>query len=364
MPYEVDFLPVGEKSKSGDAIALRFGPELTPGKQVVMVVDGGTKSSGEELVKHINDFYGQNHVDHVLLTHPHDDHSSGLTVVLENMTVGTLWMHTPWDSSAEIFQYITDARATKNGLENRLALSLSTAKDLHDLAKAKRIPVKEPFAGEFLTPEAVIIGPSKDYFTELAAQFAKYEGAPAPPSGLGLLGMISEAVLKAIEDAWDWECLGEPGPQDHDPINDSSAILLLNIDGRQIFLSGDAGVIPLGGAAEYATSIGLPINRPHVFKLPHHGSRRNVGPKILDTLMGPKVPKDRKSPDRSGVVSAAPEGKPKHPSQRVVNAAVRRNYTVIQTCGQKLCSYHGAPVRPNWVSAKQLDFLDRYEEGD
>jgi len=361
MPYEVDFLPVGEKSKSGDAIALRFGPELTPGKQVVMVVDGGTKSSGEELVKHINKYYGQNKVDHVLLTHPHDDHSSGLTVVLEKMTVGTLWMHTPWDSSKEIFQYITDARATKNGLENRLALSLSTAKDLHDLAKKKRITVKEPFAGEFLTDEAVILGPSKEYFTELAALFAKYQGAPATPSGIGLLGKIAEAVLKAIEDAWDWESLGEPGPQDHDPINDSSAILLLNIDGRQIFLPGDAGVIPLGGAAEYAASIGRPVIRPDVFKLPHHGSKRNVGPAILDSLMGPKVKEHERSANRSAVASVAPEGKPKHPSQRVINAAIRRNYHVVQTSGQKLCCRYNAPDR-GWSSAKQLDFLDRYED--
>ena len=26
---EIDFIPVGEESKSGDAIALRFGPKLT-----------------------------------------------------------------------------------------------------------------------------------------------------------------------------------------------------------------------------------------------------------------------------------------------------------------------------------------------
>ncbi len=38
--YEIDFLPVGNSERSGDAIAVRYG---TPGNYKVMVYDGGTK---------------------------------------------------------------------------------------------------------------------------------------------------------------------------------------------------------------------------------------------------------------------------------------------------------------------------------
>ena len=52
---EIDFLPVGNGDKSGDAIAVRYG---YPGNYKVMVYDGGTKESGEALVEHIRKHYG------------------------------------------------------------------------------------------------------------------------------------------------------------------------------------------------------------------------------------------------------------------------------------------------------------------
>ncbi len=63
MAYEIDFLPVGEGERSGDAIALRIGDLSARDKQLVLVIDGGTKESGEELVKHIKQYYQTDHVD-------------------------------------------------------------------------------------------------------------------------------------------------------------------------------------------------------------------------------------------------------------------------------------------------------------
>ena len=55
MQWEVDFLNVGEGERSGDAIALRFAPDLTraPEGQTVIVIDGGTQEAGQRLVEHI-----------------------------------------------------------------------------------------------------------------------------------------------------------------------------------------------------------------------------------------------------------------------------------------------------------------------
>ncbi len=55
MAYELDFLPIGDGERSGDAIALRFGnlavpKQQDPTQQTVVVLDGGTKESGAELV--------------------------------------------------------------------------------------------------------------------------------------------------------------------------------------------------------------------------------------------------------------------------------------------------------------------------
>ena len=47
MGFEVDFLPVGEGEKSGDAIAIRCGNlNGSRNEQFVMVIDGGTLDSG------------------------------------------------------------------------------------------------------------------------------------------------------------------------------------------------------------------------------------------------------------------------------------------------------------------------------
>ena len=64
--YQVDFLPVGDGAKSGDAIAMRFGDFSDAMKIYVVVIDGGFQSSGEALVSHIRTHYGTNYVDLVV----------------------------------------------------------------------------------------------------------------------------------------------------------------------------------------------------------------------------------------------------------------------------------------------------------
>jgi hypothetical protein len=57
MAYEIDFLPVGDGSKSGDAIALRYGNLGDPSQQMVIVIDGGYTDDGETLVDLIRTRY-------------------------------------------------------------------------------------------------------------------------------------------------------------------------------------------------------------------------------------------------------------------------------------------------------------------
>lgn len=51
--YEIDFLPVGNGERSGDAIAIRYGSQ---DNYKIMVYDGGTKESGQALVDHIKKY--------------------------------------------------------------------------------------------------------------------------------------------------------------------------------------------------------------------------------------------------------------------------------------------------------------------
>ena len=111
MGYEIDFLPVGTGECSGDAIALRFGSlQGSRNEQTVIVIDGGYKEDGEKLIEHIKTFYGTGSVDLVISTHPDNDHSSGLAAVLEELKVGRLWMHKPWEHTDDIARMFHDGR--------------------------------------------------------------------------------------------------------------------------------------------------------------------------------------------------------------------------------------------------------------
>jgi hypothetical protein len=47
MAYQIDFFPVGEGSRSGDAIAMRFGDFSDHMKTQVVVIDGGSRVRGK-----------------------------------------------------------------------------------------------------------------------------------------------------------------------------------------------------------------------------------------------------------------------------------------------------------------------------
>lgn len=122
MAYEIDYIRVGDGEKGGDAITFRYGDFSSPSTQNVVVIDGGTKESGKALVEHIKRHYGTTHVDLVIASHLHNDHISGLTEVLEQLTIGGIVAHCPWDYT-EAIQKMTNTSSTANKLETKLEKS-------------------------------------------------------------------------------------------------------------------------------------------------------------------------------------------------------------------------------------------------
>src|SRR5713101_8751347 len=94
MDCEIEFMPVGDASKAGDAIVVRYGDVAA---YELMIVDGGNLDSGKLLVDHIREHFGKEAVvSHVVLTHADADHASGLREVLFEVTVRNLWLNLPW----------------------------------------------------------------------------------------------------------------------------------------------------------------------------------------------------------------------------------------------------------------------------
>ncbi len=371
MDYEVDFLAVGDGERSGDAIALRFGNLGGPrNEQFVAVIDGGTKDSGEKLVKFVRQRYGADTLDLAVSTHPDGDHASGLAVVLEQLTVIELWMHRPWEHSAEIRNMFRDGRITDQSLDERLRASLEDANELERIAKRKGIRIVEPFAGETTAGRFLrVLGPTRPYYEELLPHFRDCpETKTAAFSVLNGIYRAGATVLEAarkVLESWGIETLTDPEEDATSAENNSSVILLLNIDGQQrVLFTADAGVPALERAASYAESLGIPLNTVPRVQIPHHGSKRNVGPTILDRIIGPKLPQgDPKVDSKNAIASAAPEGEPKHPAKKVLNAFKRRGARCHSTKGSDLCwSTPGASAREGYGPAPSEPFYSEVDE--
>lgn len=359
MGYEVDFLPVGSGDCSGDAIAVRFGNlHGRRDEQAIIVIDGGYQDSGEKLVAHINKYYKTNVVDLVISTHPDNDHSSGLSVVLDEMQVGTLWMHKPWEHTEDIAKMFQDGRVTDMSVAEGIRKSLDSARGLERIAKRKGIAIFEPFTGTNAWDAAVqIVGPTVEYYESLLCDF---RCTPKPKQGvLASVGkMLSEAVASVLE-SWDRETLTDSGVTHAE--NNSSAIVLIRPEpSHAILFTADAGIPALTLAADILDGAGFDYNTIKLIQVPHHGSRRNVGPTVLDRLLGPKKTTDARL--RSAFVSAGKDGAPKHPAKKVTNAFRRRGAYVYGTmAGSAICHPHDAPDR-GWGGATLLPLYTTVEE--
>lgn len=361
--FELDFLAVGNGERSGDAIVLRWGNlNGSQGNQFVMVVDGGTQESGKGIVEHIRNYYLTDYIDLVVSTHPDADHASGLSVVLEEMEVGRLWMHRPWEHASEIRGLFKNGRITEKGLRETIRKSLEDARELETIANLKRIPIEEPFSDVGTSYQGIhIINPSVKFYEGLLPYFRETPEPKAEPSLLEKFISGTKEMIKRTAENWGIETLSDPEDGATSAENNSSVVLLLRIDGHDILLTGDAGVPALTEAAESAEKLGVNLQTLSFIQIPHHGSKRNVGPTILNRIVGPK--KQQRLTNCTAFISASKEGEPKHPAKKVVNAFKRRGAEVYATQGITVNHRsNDAPVRWGWRPVTPLPFYEQVEE--
>jgi beta-lactamase superfamily II metal-dependent hydrolase len=349
---EIDFLAVGENSKSGDAIAMRFG-NLTGGKwnsQYVVVVDGGDSSAGEAMIGHIRGNYNSKRIDRVILTHPDGDHASGLRKVLREMVVGKVWMHRPWNHWKELYKYCQDGRITTNSFGERLRRDYDYADQIENIAQERNVPIFAPRQGNSFTVDdeklITVLGPGKDFYLNMIQESDK---TPR---------MLTESTAKSFSHVkvQKYETMDistenlAPVSEPTSPENNMSLVLYLTIAGKKILLTGDAGCDGLYKAIYYAKQSNFDLKNLDLLQVPHHGSRHNLSQGILSELYAP-----------IGVISCARNGEPSHPSQIVVNSLIRRGIAPYCTKGNSLHWRVNVPSRDGWGSVSPMDFKNIVE---
>lgn len=352
--YEIDFIPVGEGEKNGDAIAMRITEN---GETEIYVIDGGTKASGEALVQHVRDYYGTDRVDYLISTHPDMDHISGLRVVLEKLKVRELWMHKPWEHASKIINDILDGRVTQHSLSERIKESVRLATEVEKMAKEKNVKVCEPFQGAKIGSYFYVLSPSKEWYIELLKNFDKMP--PTKSTSMPKCQAFASSTDDTAYEDWYNETLKEDG--ETSVRNESSAVLLgILPDNYGVLFTGDAGREALTKAYEYAWDCDYDLQQCQFVQMPHHGSRRNVSPGLLDMLLGPILPEGSPAEKTSYVNTS--KGSSDHPRKSVVNAFIRRGVKVITTKGDIICHRSGYHPRIGWGSVQPLKLSRKVEK--
>lgn len=334
--YEVDFLPVesdsGKGSKSGDAITMRFEHD---GRQVVVVIDAGYSKVGDEVADHVAKYYKTAHVDLIISTHPDADHLNGIETLLERVTVGELLIHDPRAHFANL-----------DGFSN-----LEVVERLIGVAISAGVTVTEPFAGLSRFDGAIqILGPTLDYYeSQIQAQMDEerqgFVASSVREAKTAVFAAGRDLLTRAMA-YFPSETLTDEGVVRGR--NNSSVITLAQIDGERMLFTGDAGSEALGHASDkYEAGFGSFSSAPlDFFQAPHHGSKRNLGPSILNRMLGSA---DSPVGELEAFISSA-KASEKHPSPKVVNALSRRGCSVSATEGRTICHRKGYANRVGWTT--------------
>jgi beta-lactamase superfamily II metal-dependent hydrolase len=321
MKYEIDFLPVGEGS--GDAIVIRYGDDEKG--YFLHVVDGGRTATAETITNHINKYYPGYFIDHMVLSHADDDHATGLIGVMEKFDVKHLWMNRPWLYADQILDEF-HGNFTLQGLIDDIKDRHPYLLELERLANKNGTQIHDVFQGAKIGAFTVL-APKKERYINTISEFektpTKYASESAVERG-GLFRALVEAAKKKLEEHWDIETLSASTSTSYS--NESCVVQYAVLDKEGILLTADVGPTGLTEAAVYAAELGL--NRPKFVQVPHHGSRHNVTPSVLNSWLGQKQPKGTEV----GVAfCSVGSNKHEYPRGQVINAFMRRGFKIYST---------------------------------
>lgn len=338
---EVEFIPVGEKTDTGDAILCHFTQPGTTTDRIVLV-DGGFTDTADNIVLHVQKYYNTSRIDLMVCTHPDDDHINGLFGVLDQLDVTELAIYSP-----SAHGYTSDD--VKAGKVN----------DLIELAISKGTKVTTTaFAGtEFLSGAITVAGPTRDYYDTLLSDQVTKDTLAA--KGWAVLRASASAIRNAISslgsDPGEGTLTDNGGTTAR---NNSSIVLDVQVDGYRVLLTGDAGAPALERAADYLNLSGRSsVGVPNFIDVPHHGSRHNLTTAVMDKIAGPIVGAIKQ---RTAFVSVGKEADD-FPRAEVANAFTRRGYSVCATRGQTIRWSRGAEPRSNWTALTPIPWLDPSE---
>jgi len=249
---------------------------------------------------------------------------------------------------------------TEQGLADHLRKEcFPIVREICEVAEKSGATLREPFQGDRIGPFNVL-APKYSTYLDLVPDMSR---TPAQKSlvedARNFLARAAETILSVFEN-WSIETLQEPDPGANSASNESSVVMYASFSGNRLLLTGDVGVAGLQEAYNYATQTGQNVVSPDVVQIPHHGGRRNGSPKILDGVLGSRLPDG--GVVRGWAVASAAKEDPHHPRRVVLNAFKRRGYACTATEGRTITIQHNFPQRTGLVSVEPFELFNQVEE--
>jgi hypothetical protein len=213
--------------------------------------------------------------------------------------------------------------------------------ELEAIANRRGIQIRDPLQGVQIGAFTVL-APSRERYLRLIPSLD--QSPNVIDRATDAVRQMADAIVARVRETWTGESLSE-NPPATSPNNETSIVQGAQLGEKRILLTGDVGPEGLLEAFTYASSRGL--DHPHIVQVPHHGSRRNVKPSILNLWLGEPVP-EWSTPRGSAYCSAAADDS-KHPRKKVLNAFLRRGYPVWVTNGAYWLAQHNM-LRDGWYS--------------
>lgn len=273
---------------------------------------------------------------------------------MKRLTVKNLWMNRPWLFADQTIKHFHGGYTVK-GLYDKMREMHPYLVELEELAAVQGTQLHDVFQGTQIG-NWTVLAPSKDRYVRLIPDLDK---TPTRHSAADALSsVLSKAYNRArdrLYETWDIETLSED-PEPTSASNETSIVQFAEIDGRRLLLTADAGPAALNEAADYAALLGR-LKLPHMVQIPHHGSRRNVVPTVLDRWLGGRL---AKSMSCGIAICSVGENKQDFPRGQVSNAFLRRGYPVYVTRGNTLMHSFGSAR--GWPSVQPLPFFTEVED--
>lgn len=349
MPYEIDFLRAGDSN--GDAIIVKYG-DTKDGEFRLHLIDGGFTDTGDQIIAHIKQHYAEKaKIVDVVLSHADNDHACGLIKVLEHedFTFLNLWMNRPWDYVDDVIDNFHGAY-TRDGLIKKMREMHPYLVEMEKIAEKRGITIRPPLQGAKIGPFTVL-APSRERYIKLIPDLDKTPTSYASES-TGILSSVLKTLADVAEkvlERLDYETLDE-NPPATSASNETSVVQWASFDNDRVLLTADVGPEGLAEAADYAEQISLLI-QPNLVQIPHHGSRRNVTPTVLNRWLGPYP-----TENQGYAIASVGKNADIYPRAKVANAFTRRGYKVSATHKGWINYRHGYDRRSGMEDAYVIPF--------